>query len=495
MKANPFINRILSVMMTTAGLLSCSKEEVQPIRQQPGPVSVQFKFSTLAIQERSSPVQVVLAFNQAAQQNGSITLSVSADHYHDFKTSPGLIDGTIVIPVSAGQTEASFLFEPINNESLTGPQLISVVIASVTDGLLTGSVKELSITLQDDELPAQVAFLQDKSSVSEDAEQGFMVVIPFSQAAPGTGSIEISITSDLAVYGVHYTTDPAASNGKVELSVEPGMHQARLQVLPVNDFLFNQDRVIQFSIEKVSGALEKGSQLVNELRIVDEEKTGLRKSYETVSNGWRVKRTYSYDEQGNIHQIQWEQNTLRGTYTYHYNAGRLVTKITSSDLTETHFTRDIASRIIKSETYKQGELKKYELFGYDDAGNVGEVAVFDRQPSGEFIMTRLFVYLYYVNGNLYKRLSFSPEAGSEEYNLLSEEIYGNYMDRDNQFPMVELLPGRTTQIGLPTSYQLNQNGLELNYSFEYEYNSMGSPSMRRTIKNGQVVELTSYSYY
>jgi len=227
--------------------------------------------------------------------------------------------------------------------------------------------------------------------------------------------------------------------------------------------------------------------------VKDDELMGKPKSYETSSGTWKDKRVYEYNEAGQIARVIWEQNALSGIKTYHYNEQGVLLKISESATVETRYVRDSQDRIILSEKFNAGLLKTYTIYSYDEAGNVGEAAVFNRQPSGEYVMSDLFVYLYYYNtGSLSKRLTYYPVPGTEDYELIQEETYHYFLYYPvNPFPMVDILPGINVQRSYPSKYILSRDGQEYNYPMTYVFNDQGFPE-RRTTSNGEV---TIYQYY
>jgi hypothetical protein len=320
-------------------------------------------------------------------------------------------------------------------------------------------------------------------------------MIALSQASTGTGAVDISITTENAVYGEHFTTIPAAFNGKITLAVEQGIEHLQVKVIPINNESINTDRVLQFTITDAKGAVEKGTMLQHTLTITDDELAGISKGYTSTGGGWTYKRNFSYREDGKVSKVYWEQSTpgyLGGTYTYHYSENGTLVKMTESAYTETIYTTE-NGRIIKSEKFTDGVLKQYTLYGYDDAGNIGEVANYYRQPDGQMKLGLVFVYLYFTDGNLYKQLTYNPGEDGEEYTLISTRTYENYLPNDNAFP-IELLPNVSSQPNLPGSYRVEENGRNILYTFFYEFDNEGRVT-KRTASSPQGSEVTNYKYY
>lgn len=149
---------------------------------------------------------------------------------------------------------------------------------------------------------------------------------------------------------------------------------------------------------------------------------------------------------------------------------------------------------MRSEKIINGQKTAYSEYDYDSDGNIGAQALYNRQASGEYKLSLLFVYLYFTDGNLYKQLTFIPIAGSEEHQLISTRTYEGYSNVLNPFPAIEIVPGVVAQRTLPASYRLEENGADLLYQFSYQYRADGLPARRATSGAGQA-EMTTYQYY
>lgn len=480
-------------------LISCEDEDIRVKPQtptSPGPALAQFAQQTLNISENDEPKEISIVLDKAATKDGIVTINLTAENMNSFITSPALVEGKIQLQVLSGQGSAKFSFTPVDNNVLNGSKSVDFTIAAVTEGFTIGTKKILSVTLTDNESPAEVSFLTTLGSTHENTVIASTVAIGFSHSSPGTGTIEISLESDKATYGIHYTTEPAASNGKIVLPVDTGVDKVEFKVIPMNDQLFNGDRDITYTITATEGSVGKGQTLTHVLKIKDDELSGMGKGYTVGAGSWGYKREYQYNENGKLSKILWERNTpghLAGTYTYEYDASGNIVKMIENDFTKTLYTWE-SGRIVKEESFTDGLLKKYTLYGYDQAGNVGEAAVHYRQPDGELKLSLLMVYLHRQDGNIYKQLTYSPIEGSEEYNLLSTKTFEDYSSKANPFSMVEILPNQNTQPNLPLSYRVEENGFDILYQFRYEFDAAGKPT-KRIATSSTGTEVVTYEYY
>jgi hypothetical protein len=89
--------------------------------------------------------------------------------------------------------------------------------------------------------------------MSEGLTEGVNVVVNLTPAANASGTLEISFTSTSAVYGTHFTTQPAAVEGKINLTVESGAGSASFKILPIEDTNENANRTINFSMTASTG--------------------------------------------------------------------------------------------------------------------------------------------------------------------------------------------------------------------------------------------------
>ncbi len=481
-------------VVASLAIISCSDDEITQVTT--APVQARFTQTELILAENEDPLEVVISLTKPAIREGIIVVNVESDDLEKFTTSPAAEGSQIKLSVSAGQSVVKFILTPVNDEQESPDQAIEFTIHSASDGFVIGSEKVLMVSINDDEVPAQVGFMLNQGSARENSSSALDVIIVFSHAVNGAGTIEISTTSVDAIYGTHFVTVPEAINGKITLPVEDGEDHVQFKVIPLNDLQYNGNRNITYSISNVEGYMVKGNQLTHQLTITDDELEGKYKGYTVVAGNWSYKRIYVYNEDGTVSKINWEQNTpyySGGTYIFHYNEEGQVIKRVESAVDETIFSWQ-DGKIVKSEKFNNGVLKQFTLYGYDDAGNVGEAAVHDRQPNGELKLSLLFVYLYRTDGNIYKQLTYVPIAGPEEYSLISTRTFDLYLDTASSFSMMEILPNVNSQPNLPGSYRVEENGHDILYQFAYEFDANGKPT-RRTATSSAGSEVAYYEYY
>lgn len=338
----------------------------------------------------------------------------------------------------------------------------------------------------------QASFCSSAIQLDENGP-GMEIPIQLSKVAPGPGTIEISVSSDLANYGEHFTTIPQAVNGKIVLKVEAGTERVGLMTVGIDNATMDGPIEVDFTIEFAGGSVKKGNLLTQKLAISDDESKGIAKGYVTTWDKWKSKRFFGYRPDGQIDRIYWEQHTpflTSGHYNYYYKENGQLEKMTSN-LSETRYFYE-NSRIVKEEEYQHGVLTRYIDYRYDRAGNVSEARRYYRRPSGEMEPGSLIEYQYFDDGNLHRQLTYHLNASAEPV-LFSTIVYGNYLIAENPFPL-EILPNINAQPSLPGSYTQEQNGMTLKYNFTYEFDGGGKP-VKRTTSSSTGTEVSVYHYF
>ncbi|NBW38525.1 MAG: hypothetical protein EBR30_26595 [Cytophagia bacterium] len=190
----------------------------------------------------------------------------------DYTTNPNGSSGKVTVAITKGQTSAQFKFTPVNNNLLASAvKTVTFTVGIVTGPIENGTTASFIVTITDDEGPSAVNFETSSSNTAEGNATGLNINLPLSAAAPGTGQILVNLASTTAVYGTHYTTEPAAVDGKVTLPVAVGDVAKTIKVLPINNANVNAARVITFTIESASTAVQLGTNIIHTFTINDDE--------------------------------------------------------------------------------------------------------------------------------------------------------------------------------------------------------------------------------
>jgi hypothetical protein len=490
-----------ALFLFIALLAGCQKsEDLAP--PAPSQVAIEFKSAQLSLSENEPTRTVELLLNSPAVKDGTVKLSLDSINQTRFTTEPALVNGQINLSISKNQESVAFKIKPVNTPVAEGNRTMIMTLLQPSEGFRLGQKKSLSLTIIDDDTTGNnqaksvANFIGQDANISEKNQQGQVFTIQFSRPLAANGSLEITVESPAAVYGTHFTTNPAAVNGRIGLTPAIGSQNVHITVVPINNSTINGDLDINFSIINTGGSIQKGTQLNQTIKISDDELANKPKGYMTSGGGWGLKKIYEYNETGKVKRVHIESSTpatSSRTETYFYNSHGQITKINTHPQIDVVFTW-ANGKIIKSETIDHGIMDQYTLFEYDNFGNVSGAANYYKQPNGQFKLGSLMGYLYFADGNLYKSLYYIPKEGSEDYTLISTRTYEGYIDAENPFPLVEIIPGIKSQHKLPTQYRIEENGADLNYKFTYEFRPDGLVSKRITT-GGQGSETASYLYY
>lgn len=317
------------------------------------------------------------------------------------------------------------------------------------------------------------------------------VRILFSKAATKDGTLELEVITDI---GTAFQTTPSVKDDFIEISVEKGDAYASFIFTPINNTIADEPRIVQIELSAVSEGFALGTKKSLTITILDDELVSKPKSIETTGGGWRSEKTYEYDGSGRIKKIHWETETpgLRsGTDTYYYATNGLVERINQEpNIDEFYFQEN--GKIVRSEVIKNDIKTAYSEYEFDAYGHVAAKKVYNRQSSGAFLLSFVYVYLYHTDGNLFVQQTYIPQSEPDDLLLISTRTYDGYTDAYNPFP-VELLPGMPAQQTLPIIYRLKENGSTLQYQFSYAFRDDGLPSQRNT--SGAATEITVFQYY
>lgn len=258
-----------AIAVLAAMVMGCDDEETI------NPVAIQFTTANLTVGEAAGEQTVNLTLASAAPADASVEINIvnsNVTYGTDYTTNPNGSSGKITIAITKGQTSAQFKFTPVDNNLLTDE--IKTVTFSV--GTITGPIEnEISasfiVTITDDEGPSAINFETSSSNTAEGNATGLDINLPLSAVAPGTGQVVVNITSSNAVYGTHYTTEPAAVDGDVTLQVAVGDASKVIKVLPINNANVNATRVLTFTIESATSAIQLGTNLTHTFTINDDE--------------------------------------------------------------------------------------------------------------------------------------------------------------------------------------------------------------------------------
>src|SRR5688572_5471022 len=124
-----------------------------------------------------------------------------------------------------------------------------------------------------------VEFIPANAIVKENNSEGYLLQIQLSESLAAEGKIVVEVNSK-AVYGRHFITEPAFTDGKLHLPIVPESKLVFFKVIPIDNAIITGEREIKFNISQTSANLRKGSKVTEAFKIYDDELTNKPKGYE-----------------------------------------------------------------------------------------------------------------------------------------------------------------------------------------------------------------------
>lgn len=270
---------IFTLSTITSGFKIGTKKELALTITDDEEVAIaEFAVATNTVAENSSVGVVVdVPFSVPTKGPGTVTVSIASNNAVygvNFTTLPVANNNTIVFDIGDNATGTSFTVVPIDNSYFHADFSVAFELTSGNGSVRIGPNKSFLLTIMEDESPALADFNETGSSIPEnDNSSGVVIQIPLSIPASETGSVTVSIASLTAIYGTHFTTIPAASGGNIFIDVPKGATQTEFTVLPIDDLVDNENRVINFTLTNATGAVRLGSALSYTLTVLDNEPT------------------------------------------------------------------------------------------------------------------------------------------------------------------------------------------------------------------------------
>jgi antitoxin component YwqK of YwqJK toxin-antitoxin module len=458
---------------------------------------VEFKAAELQLAENGSQTELRLKISPAASKAGHVTLMSGRAFNTLFTTTPAASGDVISINIAKGDSVVVLKITPINNFTYGGKKSVPLHISATSVGIIRGTRTMLDVVISDDETESDpeeqvesiANFLVGEEAMIETDDGGTIYDVGLSSPASESGQIKISFAAENGALGNQFTIEPQPIGNNIVLDVAKGSSFVSFAVKPVSNTIITGHVSLSFSISETTGTIVKGTRTTQPLIIKDDELVGLPKGYETIAGGQTDKKWYSYDQEGKISEVKWEQNGIQGTDTYQYNELGQLTSITQSpDRFITYFWSN--NKMVRWERTVAGAIKEYAEFDYDQMGNVASSVNYHRQQDGSYKKGFIGVYLYYFDGNLFKSLVYMDGEDPEEPVLVASRAYENYSQFENHFAL-QIATGLDAQKTLPYRYTYEQNDDVLTYDLSYEFDEEGKQT-KRTVSGG---ETTIYHYY
>ena len=495
------LNKILFGLLGLAILtISCEDNDLSdPLQSIP---IVQFESSEGIIKESEGEKIITLNFSKTFDYDATIRISVDTSKVKYFTSTPATRQGVITIFVKKNDNKAILKLKPVDNSIDNPHRVINFNFSILHNEFVLGENRSYTLTIEDDDTTSEIKdsyvnFIPAYANLRESESTGQELQLHVSEYETANGSLTIQANSERAIYGTHYVTEPAFQNNLLTLNASAGNSVLKFKIKPLNDFVIAGNLSILFTVKETSGNLKPGSILMDSVQITDDELSGLPKGYETSGGGWGMKKTYEYNSKGNIARVLWENytpNVSTGIHTYYYNDVDQLIRVNTDPGHDIKYRWE-NGKITKQEKVRDGVVRSYSEYGYDDHGNVGSYRTFYLQPDGTFSLSDVTLLLYYPDVNLYKKIVYYPTPNSDEELVeISETTFDSYLDADNPFPMVEVLPNMKTQKKLPSTYRHKANGHDLLYNLSYEFRPDGKVGKRTAIR-GTITDIAVYHYY
>jgi hypothetical protein len=488
---------LISLLVTLVFLFGCEDENPYHQTQR---VFVSFKVKELRSDEGDGYVPVQIVFSKPAPYTGKITLESNID-LDNILTSQDIVSSRkVVINVSEGERESTTLLRPVDDTILNGTKLIVLKFHSASDGFLLTMNDSMVLTIADDDITGEqqrvINFSGVDQVISESKNPTTTVRLFLDEPLKTEGSVSLTANSATPGFESHFRTIPALAQGKINLVAPAGSREISFQVIANDNNVVQGDIQLAFDITGTSENIKKGVLSSQILRIKDDELFGKLKAYEVTDGHDIQKQSFEYDALGRISKLYWQSYTphLReGTHHYIYdNSGRLI-RIDKDGQRSVLFHYQ-NGRVVKTEVVVYDYVKEYANLAYDAKGNISGVEHFVREHDGAYRHTMTHVYLYFLDGNIYKKLSYSVDPHTRELTLIATHTYDQYSSAPIPVPMVEIIPQVKSQLTSPRTYRHQTLTHDLLYELSYEFNAEGLIE-KRIAQSAGLYQTAVYLYY
>lgn len=486
---------LYALLIIAISITSCDQED-SLLNQEDN--IIQFSSTEKIFAENAGSQTIAISFLKPTNIAGTISVAIESNTTGSYVTIPASVNGLISLPIARGERTATIQLIPVDNNVVNESTIVSIKFKTTSSGFIIGEKNEFKAIITDDELPepplySEANFISQNAILSETNETGLELQIHFSKPIAQEGSIMISYQSEKATEQ-HFRTEPALENGKITLLPTLNANTTSFKIFPINNTIITGELEIKFQIDNTSGSITKGENVLELVKILDDELIGKPRGYQTAGGIWGMKETIEYNERGDVYKVLIEKSTpaySAYTETYYYDAQNRIERINQYENIDIVYTWQ-NNEIVKSEEVKNGVVSNYTIYTYDDYGNVSGSAIYYRQSNGDYSLGFTILYLYFLDGNLYKKMMYNPQNGEDV--LIKTETFEHYAEGENPFPMVKILPNKKTQKKLPLSYQVDQSGSSQSYTLFYEFRTDGLVG-KRTVRGGDVSETAIYFYY
>ena len=233
------------------------------------PIEINFDGVTGTLEEGTQALNIAIEFSRALDEDLTLSIEIDTDAIlgEDFLTTPALVNGDIILEVSAGSTSASFQIGALEDNDEDEERLIFSIGELPIEGFTRGNASTFSLRLVD-QAPITIAFDLENQTLQEGTATS--VNINFSEILSEDLDLVVSLTSENATVTEDFDVVPTPStDGSILVNVLEGTSQASFRIETIIDNDSNEE-TISFRINEVDMPGFEIVQGTFDLRIVDE---------------------------------------------------------------------------------------------------------------------------------------------------------------------------------------------------------------------------------
>lgn len=243
-------------------LNACSKDNDLPTNPgNPQITKIQFLQEQYQATENGTGTTVEIGLQNKPVIAGRVSVKLqsnTAEYGTDYVTQPEAINGTILLPVTSGSEKVSLTIVPVNNDVRNIARELNMVISQEESTFKPEGKIQSKVIIADDETYSLASFHETQASIFENAATGYTVLVDIEPAAVAAGFIDIALASANAVYGEHYSTMPAAENGKLRIPVQAGNGSVSFVMFGADNLHVNARRKVSITLDNTSENIRQG---------------------------------------------------------------------------------------------------------------------------------------------------------------------------------------------------------------------------------------------
>ncbi len=240
--------------------IGANDSDLITINDDEGPTRANFAVASSSTAENlTDGIDVTINLTSPAPGTGSVVVafeSANATYTTNFTTEPAVASGLIEVPVAVGETTVHFKVKPVDDGSVNATRTINFTFEEATGAVELGTtITSHTLSITDNETPSVATFYGSSADIEENQSVSNIQIV-LNPETNGAGTIVIEYAG--GTYGEDFTTDPAAEDGKITLSVPTATSVITLKVIPVNDSEVSANREITFTLTESTGVVTLG---------------------------------------------------------------------------------------------------------------------------------------------------------------------------------------------------------------------------------------------